>query len=75
MCLAVPMRIIKIEGNTAVAEVKGVETTVNISLVPDLQLDDKVIIHAGFVIEKLEPEEADAIEKIWREYEEMIEGA
>ncbi len=74
MCLAVPMKIIKIKGDVAVAETKGVEIMVNISLMPDLRIDDRVIIHAGFVIEKLEPEEADAREKIWNEYEEMIKG-
>ena len=73
MCLAIPMTIIKIEGDYAVAESKGVETSVNISLVPDIKLNDRVIIHAGFVIEKLDPEEAEERDKLWDEYERMIE--
>jgi len=73
MCLAIPMTIIKIEGDYAVAESKGVETSVNISLVPDIKLNDRVIIHAGFVIERLDPEEAEERDKIWDEYERMIE--
>ncbi len=72
MCLAVPMKVIKIDGDMAIAESKGVETKVNTSLVPDLKLNDMVIIHAGFIIEKLDPEEADIREKIWEEYEESI---
>ncbi|MDY6934594.1 MAG: HypC/HybG/HupF family hydrogenase formation chaperone [Spirochaetota bacterium] len=72
MCLAIPMRIIKIDGEMAIAEAKGVETMVNTSLVPDLKLNDRVIIHAGFVIERLDAEEADEIEKIWEEYEELL---
>ncbi len=72
MCLAVPMKIIKIDGDMAIAESKGVETRVNTSLVPDLELNDMVIIHAGFIIEKLDPEEADIRGKIWDEYEKSL---
>ena len=68
MCLAIPMKIIKIDGATAVAEVNGVETQVNIALMPDIQLNEKVLVHAGFIIEKLDPEEAKIIEETWDEY-------
>ena len=67
------MKIIKIDGDTAVAEAKGVEKAVNVSLMTDLKVNDKVIIHAGFVIEKLEVEEAEKIEELWKEYEQMQE--
>lgn len=73
MCLAVPMTIKKVEGDMAVAEAKGVETTVNISLTPGLRINDKVIIHAGFVIEKLDAQEAEKIEEIWEQYEQLLE--
>ena len=68
MCLAVPMKIIKIEGPEAVVEAHGVETVVNTSLVPDIKLNDKVIIHAGFVIQKLDESEAREIEDVWNDY-------
>ncbi len=71
MCLAVPMKIIKIEGSTAVAESRGVETPVNIALTPDVKLGDKVLIHAGFIIEKLDPEAAKEIEATWDEYMDL----
>jgi hydrogenase expression/formation protein HypC len=73
MCLAIPMRIIKIEGDSAIAEAKGVEVRVNSVLVPDIRIDDKVIIHAGFIIERLDEKEAEATEEIWREYERTLE--
>ena len=72
MCLAVPMTIKQIDGEYAVAEYRGVETKVNITLVPDIKINDSVIIHAGFVIEKLDPEEASERVKIWDEYEEKL---
>ncbi len=68
MCLAVPMEIVKIEGSTALAESKGVQTPVDITLAPDIKLGDKVLIHAGFIIEKLDPEAAKEIEATWDEY-------
>lgn len=68
MCLAVPMEIIKIEGNTAIAAAKGVETPVNIMLAEDIKIGDKVLIHAGFIIEKLDPEAAKEIEETLEEY-------
>ncbi len=73
MCLAVPMTITKIEGGRAVAEARGVETLVDISLMPDVKKGDRVIIHAGFIIEKLDEHEAREIDKIWDQYLEEVE--
>ena len=73
MCLAVPMTITKIEGGRAVAEARGVETLVDISLMPDVKKGDKVIVHAGFIIEKLDEDEAREIDKIWDKYLEEVE--
>jgi len=71
MCIAVPMKIININGDMATVEAKGVERMVNLSLVPDLKINDRVIIHAGFVIERLTDEEADERENIWNDYEKL----
>jgi hydrogenase expression/formation protein HypC len=73
MCLAIPMTIIKIEGSRAIAAVNGVETEVNFAMAPDIKLNDKVLVHAGFIIEKLDEEQAREIEETWAEYYAMIE--
>ena len=73
MCLAVPMKIIKINGTSAVVEAMGVEKTVDVSLIENPEINDKLIIHAGFAIEKLDPETAEEIEKTWEEYRELLE--
>jgi len=67
MCLAVPMKIIEIDGNCARAEVGGVIYKANIDFLPDLCIGDYVIVHAGFAIEKLD--EAVALENLaaWQE--------
>lgn len=73
MCLAIPMTVIKIDGATAVAVANGVETEVNCAMTPDIKINDKVLVHAGFVIEKLDPEQAREIEETWEEYYRCIE--
>ncbi|HNW27832.1 MAG TPA: HypC/HybG/HupF family hydrogenase formation chaperone [Spirochaetota bacterium] len=73
MCLAVPMTITKIEGTRAVAEARGVETMVDISLMPDVKINDKVIVHAGFIIERLDENEAREIDKVWDQYLEQLD--
>ena len=72
MCLAIPMTIIKIDGATAVAFANGVETEVNCAMAPDIKLNDKVLVHAGFIIEKLDEEQAREIEETWEEYFRIV---
>jgi hydrogenase expression/formation protein HypC len=73
MCLAVPMTITKIEGSRAVAESRGVETVVDISLMPEIKKGDRVIVHAGFIIEKLDEEAAREIDEVWDRYLEELD--
>lgn len=60
MCLAIPVRITEITGEqSAKGEVGGIVKEVNLSLVDGVQVDDYVIVHVGFALSKLEPEEAE----------------
>ncbi len=60
MCLAVPMEIIKIDGNGfGIAYAGGIEYGVNLSLIDEPATGDHVIVHAGFAIEKLDVDEAE----------------
>jgi hydrogenase expression/formation protein HypC len=60
MCLAVPMQLTEVHDATGVAELEGARYDVNLSLVEAPQVGDYVIVHAGFAIEKLDVEEANA---------------
>lgn len=62
MCLAVPLKIVSIDGNSAQAEIEGVKRTIRIDFVKNVNIGDYVIVHAGFAIEKLKEE--DAIENL-----------
>lgn len=58
MCLAVPARIIELEGDEALAEMSGVRIKVSLVLTPEARLGDYVLIHAGFAINVLNTQEA-----------------
>lgn len=73
MCLAIPMTITKIDPGYAIASANGVETQVNYAMLPDIQLNDKVLVHAGFIIEKLDEQQAREIEETWAEYYAIME--
>ena len=61
MCLAIPMLVTTVRPDgTGEVELEGVVRNVQLRLVHDAQPGDYVIVHAGYAIEKLDPEEADA---------------
>lgn len=59
MCLAIPMKIIQIDGVLAVAEVDGVSRQVRLDLLPGAGLGDYVLIHAGLAIAKVDAASAE----------------
>ncbi len=73
MCLAVPMRVEEIRGYKAEVESSGVKLQVNISMVPEVKVGDYVIVHTGFAIEVLKPEEARETLKLIEEMVELME--
>jgi hydrogenase expression/formation protein HypC len=58
MCLALPARVVALNGLEATVDLGGVRKTISIALVPDAQLEDYVIVHVGHAIGMLDPEEA-----------------
>jgi len=58
MCLAIPARVVALNGLDATVDLGGVRKTISIALVPDAQLEDYVIVHVGHAIGMVDPEEA-----------------
>ncbi len=58
MCLGIPMKVIEINGNDAVAEAGGVRRNIRLDLIEGVKKGDYVLIHTGYAIEKLEEEDA-----------------
>jgi hydrogenase expression/formation protein HypC len=60
MCLAIPVRVERIDSNeSATASVGGILRQIDITLVDDLQIGDYVILHVGFALSKLDESEAE----------------
>lgn len=67
MCLAIPMKVIKIDGEFGDAELGGIIRKVNLQLLPLAKIGDYIIVHAGFAIQRLDEEEAEKTLSILRE--------
>jgi hydrogenase expression/formation protein HypC len=67
MCLAIPMKLIKIEEKKGIVELSGIKKEISLDLLKEVEIGDYLIIHAGFAIEKLNEEEAKKTLSLWEE--------
>ncbi len=59
MCLAIPAQVVELrDGDNAVVDLAGVRKEISLSLVDDVAVGDYVIVHVGYALNKLDPEEA-----------------
>ena len=59
MCLALPAQVVEMSGNDlGVVDLGGVRKEISLALVDDVAVGDYVIIHVGYALTKLDPEEA-----------------
>jgi hydrogenase expression/formation protein HypC len=70
MCLAVPALIKSINGQQAVADIEGVTREISIQLTPEAKVGDYVLLHTGYAINVIDPEEAEETLKLLREMAE-----
>jgi hydrogenase expression/formation protein HypC len=73
MCLAVPGRIIGIDGAKARVDFGGVTRDADLTLVPGASEGDYVLVHAGFAIERLDEDEAQETLRLFRELAEALD--
>lgn len=58
MCIAIPMQVQEITWPTALVNAGGVKQYINIQLVPEIQIGDFAVVHAGFAIQIMSKEQA-----------------
>ena len=59
MCLAIPARVAELQDNdTAVVELGGVRKQISLALVDGVSVGDYVIVHVGYALNRLDPDEA-----------------
>jgi hydrogenase expression/formation protein HypC len=60
MCLAIPVRVVELRGeSTALVDLGGIRKEISLALVDDVQVGDYVILHVGYALSKLDPDEAE----------------
>ena len=71
MCLGIPMQIKSIDGFTARCEAKGVGRDVSLFMMQEekLDIDDFVVVHVGYAIQKISQQEA---QTAWELYDQML---
>ncbi len=60
MCLAIPTRVVELlPDSQAVVDLGGVRKTISLELVDGVVVGDYVIVHVGYALTRLDPEEAE----------------
>jgi hydrogenase expression/formation protein HypC len=80
MCLAVPGKLMSIEGDDPLlrsgrVSFGGIIKEVNLSLVPEVVVGDYLLVHAGFAISAIDEEEANRVFSLLDEIDEKNEAA
>ena len=72
MCLAVPLKLIEIDGKNAVGEAMGMKRKLRVDFIENPQLGEYVMVHAGFAIERLSEEQALEDIQAWEEVQDAL---
>ena len=73
MCLAVPGKIIDLQDMLATVEISGVTRKISIMLLPESQVGDFVLVHAGFAIQIIDEEEVRKTLELFKELEQYAD--
>ena len=72
MCLAIPAQIVELrDGDNALVDLAGVKKEISLALVEGVAVGDYVIVHVGYALNKLDPEEAAKTLKLFAEMGEQ----
>lgn len=72
MCLAVPLKIVEIDGLDAVGEVEGLRRRMRLDFIREPKVGEYVIVHAGFAIERLPEKQALEDIEAWGEVQNAL---
>jgi hydrogenase expression/formation protein HypC len=78
MCLAVPGKIVSIEGDDPVlrcgrVDFSGIVKQINLAYVPEAKIGDYVLVHVGFAINTIDEEEANQVFEYLRQMGDLAE--
>ena len=69
MCLAIPAQILEIDStsDTALVSLGGVRKPISLALIADAAVGDYVLVHVGYALNRISPEEAERTLALMRE--------
>lgn len=73
MCLAIPMRITKIEGKEAEVDIGGVTRRISIWLTPEARVGDYALVHTGYAINIIDQKEGEETMRLLEEISAVAE--
>jgi hydrogenase expression/formation protein HypC len=74
MCLAIPAQVVELmDDDRATVDIGGVRKAISLALVEDVEVGDYVIVHVGYALNRLDPEEAEKTLRLFAELGERLE--
>jgi hydrogenase expression/formation protein HypC len=73
MCVAIPCKVLSIDGYKAVVDAGGAQKEINTTLIDDLSAGDYVLVHAGFAIQKVLKEYAEETLELLKQTARLME--
>jgi hydrogenase expression/formation protein HypC len=74
MCIGIPMKLVEVRGDVGVVEEAGVRREIGLALIDEPVLGHYVLVHAGYAIEIIDPEEAAETLRLLRQVGILPEG-
>ena len=71
MCLAIPAKVISVDGTSALVTIEDVEYKASLLLLDDVKPGEYIMLHAGFAIEKVDAAEAEETLRLLNELEQF----
>ena len=71
MCLSIPAKVEKIDGEMAIVSVGGATYNASLQMLDEVEVGDYILMHTGFAIQKLDPEEAKLSLEVFSEFDEL----
>ncbi len=72
MCLAIPMRLTERDEMSGVVELDGIRREISLMLLPEAEIGQHVLVHAGYAIGTVNEEEAAQTLELLREYADSM---
>ncbi len=76
MCLAIPAQVVELrDGDNAVVDLAGVRKEISLALVDHVAVGDYVIVHVGYALNKLDPDEAAKTLALFAEIVQLVDDS